>query len=128
MFSNEEARGESRQKYGLDSMADKGSSQWSEVSARIMLEAQNESWELRHLFAQHLLNTSLDTKSCPQHLVGEIKYIHMKTTRTHTAYGADEQMENATVCTLYINKGVAFVEGGKGGSITFRAFKNKGTN
>lgn len=85
-----------------------------EVSARIMLGAQNESWEFRYLFAQRLLNTSLDTKSCPQHLVGEIKYIHMKTTRTHTAYGTDEQMENAAVYSLYINKGVAFVEGGKG--------------
>lgn len=52
----------------------------------------------------------------------------MKTTRTHTAYGTDEQMENAAVYTLYINKGVAFVEGGKGGSVTFHAFKDKGTN
>lgn len=45
----------------------------------------------------YLLNTSFHTKDCTQHPVGKIKYIHMKTTRTQTAYGRDEQIENAVV-------------------------------
>lgn len=58
---------------------------------------QKKSEELRHLFPKHLWNTSFDTKNSIQHTVGEIKYIHMRTTRPQTTYGTDEQMENAVV-------------------------------
>ena len=82
----------------LGSKASKGSCQWSEVSvSENKAGGQKERGELRHLFAKHLWNPSLDTKNCTQHLVGEIKPIHMKTTRPQTTYGTDEQMENAVV-------------------------------
>lgn len=71
---------------------------------------------------------TLDAKDCTQHLVGEIKHIHLKTTRTQTTYGTDEQMENAVVSTLYINTRIAFVTGEKWGSVPFHAFKNKRIN
>lgn len=55
----------------------------------------------RRPISKHWLNTSLDTKACPLHLLGEIKYIPTKTTRTQTMSGIDQQMETAScpLCT-----------------------------
>lgn len=61
-----------------------------ESKAEEVGRAEEVEEELRCLLARHLLNTSLDTKECTQHPVGEIKYIHMKTTRTQTTYETDE--------------------------------------
>lgn len=52
----------------------------------------------------------------------------MKTTRTQTTYGTDEQREDAGVSTLYTNTTIAFVKGAEAGSVTFHAFKNKRIN
>lgn len=70
------------------------------------------------------------TLHLPQRIVLGIKrkHIHMKTTRTQTTYGMDEQMEDVVVSTLCINTRIAFVKGAESGSVTFHAFKSKRIN
>jgi hypothetical protein len=59
---------------------------------------KEQSWgrgscEFRCILFGHLI----PHKGQDWHPVGKIKYIHMKATRKQTAYGRDEQMENAVI-------------------------------